>query len=152
LEAGGRDLRVARLLANSANGFRPYVLMSDALLNRASLRAPLREVAILAIATHLHADYEWEEHVSMSRAAGVTDEQREAIRNGELDADCFSEEEREAMRLALIVLEGGLTLEDWSQASERWGQDAALDLVFTVGWWGGFMHLVIAALADHGLR
>ena len=152
LEDAGTVLPVAQLLANSENGFRPYVLMSAALLRQGTLPDRLREVAILAVATELDAAYEWKEPAIMSAAVGVTDEQRDAIRAGRLTADCFDEDEREAMRLALLILQGGFALDEWTVAAERWGEASVLDLIFIVGWWGGFMHLVIAALEDQGLQ
>jgi alkylhydroperoxidase family enzyme len=127
-------------------------MMSAALLRHGTLPDRLREVAILAVATELDAAYEWKEHAVMSAAAGVTDEQRDAIQAGELAADCFDKEEREAMRLALLILEGDFALDEWNVAAERWGEAGVLDLIFIVGWWGGFMHLVIAALAGQGLE
>jgi alkylhydroperoxidase family enzyme len=148
LEAGGGDNLITRFLGNSPNGFRPYVLMSNALLNKAALPPVVREVVILALAGRRGTRYEWWEHEAMSEAAGVTDEQRAAIAAGTLDDEAqFDDDERFAMRVGLRLAAGdGVDDADWTSAIERWGSEGLLDLVLTVGWWGGFVPTVIEAL------
>src|SRR4051794_17112119 len=148
LEATGSANFITRVLANSPNGFRPYVLMSNGLLNKAALPATVREVVILALAQRRGTRYEWWEHEDMSDAAGVSDAQRAAIARGRLDdASLFSEEERFAMAVGLQLGQGhGIDDDDWGTARRWWGDAGALDLVLTVGWWGGFVPTVIEAL------
>lgn len=147
LEASGGANFITRLLANSPNGFRPYVLMSNGLLNRAALPATVREVVILALARQRGTRYEWWEHEAMSAAAGVTAEQRAAIAADRIDdGSLFSDDERFAMALALRLRSGeGIEDADWDGARARWDDAGALDLVLTVAWWGGFVPTVIEA-------
>ncbi|MDQ1396411.1 MAG: 4-carboxymuconolactone decarboxylase [Acidimicrobiaceae bacterium] len=148
LEASQKNLKVIRVLANSPSAFRPFVLMADGLLNRSPLPASVREVVILHLAGHLGVNYEWEEHVPMSEAAGVSKEQREALRDGTLDdLSLFSDEQQLALRATdEIVDQRALSEESWQKACEMWDVEAALDLVLTVGWWGAFVPTIIQAV------
>src|ERR1700722_5624405 len=95
LETSGRDITIVRLMANWEPGFRPFVKMADALLTKGVLDPVTRELCVLHIASQRDFEYEWNEHVPMSAAAGVTDEQREAVRGGDVsDATLFTDEHR----------------------------------------------------------
>jgi len=147
LEASGQDLLILRLLANSPNAFRPFVLFADALLNRAALPRSVMEVVILWLAQHHRAPYEWEEHEPMALRAGLRPAQIDALRTGALPADLFDDGDRLAVDVARALTErGDVPPELWSAAVERWGDAAALDLVLTVGWWGGLVLSVVRAL------
>src|SRR3978361_2070000 len=79
LEESGRKLDIVAVMANWSPGFRPFVMMSDALLFKGTLAPVDREVAVLLTA-HLHKlAYEWKEHLPMAREPGVTHGQLTAI-------------------------------------------------------------------------
>ena len=71
----------------------------------ANLELPraVREMVTLLVATDNSASYEWGQHVALSKAAGVSDEQRMALQRGDVDAACFSPLEQAALRLARAV-------------------------------------------------
>ena len=147
LEESGNDLRILRLLANSNGMFRPFVLLADRLLRQSRVPPAARELVILHLAVRRAAPYEWDEHVPMSAAAGVTDEQRAAVAAGRVDDPAvFAEPERLAMRAAGRIVDATLTQEDWDEIEGSLGTGAALDLVLTVGWWGAFVPTIIGAL------
>lgn len=64
------------------------------ILSQQKLDKKLRELAILRVANLRRAIFEWEQHVGISRAAGVTTEQLRAIESGRIDAPCFDALER----------------------------------------------------------
>src|SRR5262249_33086320 len=68
-------------------------------------RAIFEMVTLLGASTNL-TEYEWVQHVALSKDAGVSDEQRAALRRGDVDAPCFSPSEQAALRLAAAVLAG----------------------------------------------
>ena len=148
LEAGGNDIKIMRLMANSPNAFRPFLLMSISLMERSALPPIDREVAILRLAALLDVDYEWREHVPMSAKAGVSDEQREAIREGRTDdPDLFTPPQRLVMKIAETALnERALPTALWDEACATWGKEGALDAILVTGWWGGFVPTVINCL------
>jgi alkylhydroperoxidase/carboxymuconolactone decarboxylase family protein YurZ len=151
LESRGVLLPIARTVANSAHAFRPFILMSDALLRRASLPARTRELVILALAAELEAGYEWEEHVPMSAAAGVTDQEREALAAGfAADLEGLAPSERLALDVAEQLLRRrSIDGETWAMVEETWDAEVALELLLTVAWWGAFVPTVIGALDLH---
>jgi alkylhydroperoxidase family enzyme len=148
LEAGGNDIKIMRLMANSPNAFRPFLLMSISLMERASLPPSDREVAILRLATLLGVEYEWREHIPLSDRAGITEEQRAGIQAGNIeDEKLFTAPMRLAMRIATVARQQNeLPTQDWDEACATWGKEGALDLVLTIGWWGGFVPTVINCL------
>ena len=147
LEASGNALKVVRLLANSPTVFKPFVLMSTALMAKSELPAPEREVVILSLAAHRGVPYEWAEHVPMSAAVGITDEQREVLTTGfPDDMSTFDKGQQLALTAARQIVEDrALSEETWAAATAAWGVAGAMDLIFTVGWWGGFVPTVIEA-------
>lgn len=153
LEESGNINDMIRLLANSPNGFRPFVMMSNALLTQAKLPAKVREVAVLCLARARHALYQWGEHIEMSHKVGVTAVQQQAIKDGRLDDPAiFDAGERLALRIAAIMAQGDdLSAGNWREMERHWGIEGALDLVLTIAWWGGFVPLIINALAVQGL-
>jgi alkylhydroperoxidase family enzyme len=147
LEATGNDLKILRVLANSQPAFRPFVLLSNALMNLSALPPEDREVVILHLAARRDVPYEWKEHVPMSDAVGITDEQRELISAAQYEGDSFSDAQRLAVRVAdEIIEERSLAEETWVKACRTWGRTSSLDLVLTVAWWGAFVPTIIEAI------
>jgi len=147
LEATGQDLTILRLIANAPHSFRPYILLSDALLNRATLPAEVREIVILWMAQRRGVEYERLEHLPMAARAGLTEEQLVRLETDDVTADAFSDAARLAVDIAAHLLDGdGIPADLWSRATSSWGDDGALDLLFTVSWWGGFVPLLIEGL------
>jgi 4-carboxymuconolactone decarboxylase len=147
LETTSNALKVVRLIANSPTVFKPFVSMASALMARASLGAAEREVVILYLAGHRGVPYEWAEHVPMSAAVGISDTQREALAHGmPSDLSLFDDSQRLALTAAGEINEQhSLEPATFERACRLWGEQAALDLIFTVAWWGGFVPTVIEA-------
>lgn len=147
LETTGNDLRVVRYVANSSTAFRPFVLLSDALISSSTLPAAVREAVVLHLAVTKQSAYEWYEHQRIGRAAGLDDSQLEAIRAGKEEADSFSEAQLLAIAVAdEMMAGGGLGRSRWEAAIAAWGIEGAMDLVLSVGWWGGLVPLLLEAL------
>jgi 4-carboxymuconolactone decarboxylase len=148
LEASGRSNLILSLLANSTTGFRPFVLMSNALLTRSALPPPVRECAILAIAAAQANSYEWQEHVLWAREVGLTDEQIAAIEAGQDDSSAeFTDEMRLAMRVARRLGSARwVEDDDWDEMCSCWGEATALDVCMVAAWWGGFVPVMTKAL------
>jgi alkylhydroperoxidase/carboxymuconolactone decarboxylase family protein YurZ len=156
LEQSGKDLPIIRVVANWPAGFRPFVLMADALLSRGVLTPRTRECVVLHLAARLGQEYEWAEHVPISAAAGVTDGQRAVLSGGAVPAagQDFTAADVAAMTFAGQLLgQAPLAPDDWDAACAALGEDAAREVVFAVAWWAGYVpivarSLVALALAD----
>jgi alkylhydroperoxidase family enzyme len=98
-------LNIFKMLAQADTAFGPYLGFAGALLARLELDPKLRELAILLVAKRTGAAYEWVQHVGISRAIGIDEEQISAVQRGELQASCFDAEARIVLRFAAEVLE-----------------------------------------------
>lgn len=149
LEATGQAQTILRLAANSPSVFRPFVLLANALVNRTTLGAAEREALVLFLATKEGAAYEWEAHQAPAQEAGLTAEQIEVLRGGDALArpEVFSAKQHLALRLGNQLVDGAPWSEDdWTEALAAWGAEGALDLVFSVSWWAGFVLIFTRAL------
>lgn len=152
LEATDQDQIILRLVANSPNVFRPFVLLANSLVNQAALGASEREALVLHLAAKENAPYEANAHLEPAAQAGLSPRQIEVLVAGNAldEPDLFSPAERLCIELGERVAEGGtLSEDDWSAAHEAFGREGALDLVFSVAWWAGFVLHFTRAL---GLR
>ncbi|MEZ0350243.1 carboxymuconolactone decarboxylase family protein [Mycobacterium sp. pR1184] len=100
------------------------------LLMTSTLPARIRELAILRVAHRRECAYEWSHHVSMAKAAGITDEQIDDVRQGEA-TDAFDR----TVLTAVDELEEQSQLSDqtWAALGERLNDQQRMDFVFTVG-------------------
>lgn len=152
LESTGQNQTILRLVANSPNVFRPFVLLANSLVNRATLGAAEREALVLHLAALEGAAYETAAHLLPASQAGLTEAQIEILTAGSaLDHSAeFTDAQNLALRLGQKVAHGdALDDSDWAQAQAQWGNEGALDLVFSVAWWAGFVLVFTRAL---GLR
>jgi hypothetical protein len=152
LDAAGARQRLLRVLANSATGFRPFVLLTSSLLSGPHLPRRIQEIVILHLAARHQVRYEWEEHVPMALAAGVPESLVLSIQRsrGVDDDPLFSAPELLAARFADQVLAGcPLGGQRWDAAVREWGTEGALDLLMTVAVWGALVPALVTGL---GLR
>lgn len=148
LEASGRNLPIVRAVANWEQGFRPFILMADALLTKGELDPVVREIVVLDLAKQQELEYEWAEHEPMALRAGVSPAQISAIAQRQpVSSDVFPEEATTAVELARTVLNGRRIPDGlWQRAADMLGETAAIELIFAVAWWGGFVPAVIRSL------
>lgn len=148
LEATGRDLPIVRAVANWEPGFRPFILMADALLTKGSLDPVVREIVVLDLAKQQELEYEWTEHEPMALRAGVSPAQITAIAQRQpLSADVFPEQAITAVELARTVLAGRTVPDElWRRAVVVLGETSAIEVIFAVAWWGGFVPVLIRSL------
>jgi 4-carboxymuconolactone decarboxylase len=152
LEGSGRDITIVRLMANWESGFRPFVKMADALLTKGTLAPVMREMCVLHIANQRGFEYEWTEHIPMSAAAGVTEAQRAALRQGDTsDDELFTGDQRVAIAfISELIATGVATPATWDFTVTRLGFNEALELIFVYAWCGfaAVATQVLVPLAD----
>ena len=98
LESMVAPLNIFRISALAERNFEPMMRLGGTILRRQELPGNLRELAILRVARLSDAAYEWVQHEPIARATGCSTAQIEAIKAGEVRADCF--DAREASVLA----------------------------------------------------
>jgi len=148
LNRGRVKMNVARMIANSDAAFYPFSMLGNSLLTRSKLDARLRELAILRTAKVSKSVYEWTQHVPIAKAAGVTDEQVDAIENWE-DAGCFGEVDRLVLKftdeVARNVKGGRATIE---ALQKHMGTTEIVELVMSIGFWGMVARLLETTEVD----
>lgn len=122
-----------------------YLTFSFYLLTRSTLEPRLRELAVLRIAHLTSCAYEWDEHVTIGKGVGLTDDDIEALVRGEA-ADPFDQTVLTAVdELVATTRIGDST---WAALGERLDTRQLMDLVFTIG---GY-HMLAMALNTFGVE
>lgn len=102
--------------------------------HEAGARPRHRELAILLVAARTAAEYEWVQHVGISRALGIDEAQISAVEHGNLDADCFDPATRVLLRFTAEVLERPRPDDEtFSALAERFPARQIVELLLVVG-------------------
>ncbi|WP_423801752.1 carboxymuconolactone decarboxylase family protein [Neobacillus sp. SAB-20_R2A] len=97
-----------RMMGYSPGTFVEVMDLTDAIFKKLTLSDYNKELLILQVAVHGGCEYEWEQHVSISQAAGVREDQFIAIAERRFDdSEAFSERERSLLRFGKFMLEQG---------------------------------------------
>ena len=99
LAASLPTLNIFRMLPHAPTFLPAFGRLGTAILSQAALDARLRELIILRVGQRSPAPYEWQQHVPIGRACGVTDDDIAALERGDAEASCFSERDRVLLRL-----------------------------------------------------
>jgi 4-carboxymuconolactone decarboxylase len=113
----------------------PVSALGAAVRYGSTLEPRLLELAIITVAAHWRAEYEWWAHARLARAAGVTDAVVEAIGCG--DQPVFEREDERAVQhfAAELVKTGRVGPEPYDQAVARLGEAGAVELVALCGYY-----------------
>jgi 4-carboxymuconolactone decarboxylase len=144
------DLNVFRLLANAPNVFAGWTQMVDELFDSPTFSLRTREVVILRVAHLQSSRYELSQHTELARAAGLTDQQINAIVADKLDADeldaaGFSRTERVALDLATELCNTHQLGDDsFAAAHAALGDEALTELLIIVSCYYGLAFVLNA--------
>jgi 4-carboxymuconolactone decarboxylase len=99
------------------------------------LPAAAREIAVLCVAAHWQADYEWSAHARIAGSSGVSDAVIETIRTRGKPA-LTDTAEQAAHDVARAVLEHGQVTDAlYARAVDVLGRDALVELVILLGYY-----------------
>ncbi len=148
LRLGDTPLNIFRTLAHHPKLLKRWLVFGNHLLAKSTLPPREREIAILRVGWLCRAGYEWGQHVTIGRTAGLTDEEIERIARGP-DAEGWSDAER-AVLLATDELHEDAFVSDatWAALTRHFETQPILDLIFTIGQY----HLVSMALNTLGVQ
>jgi|KBSSwiStaDraftv2_1062776.scaffolds.fasta_scaffold624275_2 AhpD family alkylhydroperoxidase len=121
---------------------RGFASLSGRVHSASHLPARTRELIVLAVAAHLGAAFEWEQHEPAARRAGVTDEEIRGLEVGELGV--LDGVERAAVTYALAVDDRTVDDETWSAAAAHLSEEELLDITLLAGFYGLASRLVLA--------
>jgi alkylhydroperoxidase family enzyme len=148
LRLGDTPLNIFRTLAHHPKLLKRWLVFGNHLLAKSSLPPRERELAILRVGWLCRSGYEWGQHVTIGRTAGLDDEEIERVTRGP-EAEGWSEAERAVLR-ATDELHEDYFVSDatWEELGRHFETQAVMDLVFTVGQY----HLVSMALNTFGVQ
>jgi len=141
------NLNVFRLLANAPQVFRGWTQMVDELFDSPTFDLRTREAIILRVAQLQASRYELAQHTGIARAAGLTEQQIDAIRDsGDLEATGFSATERSALDVTTeLVSTHRLRDDTFAAAQAVFGDEALTELLMIISCYYG-LALVLNAV------
>lgn len=135
-QAGDDIINLWRVLSHAPGPVEPLARFAATLYAEHPLTAADRELAILTVAACYRSDYEWAQHVPLSRAAGITDDQRAAIGHRAYDADVFTEPQTALMMFCAAAAEHPeVPAAVWDQVTAHYGDEAVVQALLLVGFY-----------------
>jgi alkylhydroperoxidase family enzyme len=119
------QMHVLGLMAHAQTAFRPWLGFAGALLNDLQLDPKLRELAIMRVG-HQCARYEWEQHVAVALAVGITQDQIDALDREEFDR--FDELSRAVLDFATGVITGDVNDDRYAAVASRLSEREVVEL------------------------
>jgi 4-carboxymuconolactone decarboxylase len=142
-------LGLFRMVAHAETAFRPWLRYGGVLLSDLELDPVLRELAIMEVAHLEGSEYEWVQHVGITKAVGGSEEQIAAIEAGEVEHDSLDATQSLVLRFTRSVVRDGAATEDQVQSlTDALGPRQVVELLLVIG-----QYLTVARLvASTGLE
>ncbi len=129
-------LNIFRLMAHAETCFRPLLRLGSVILSQQKLDASLRELAILQVAKLSPAEYEWVQHVAIAEAVGVTPQQIQALDEGDVDADSFSDRERLLLEFTTELVRDVRVCDDtFGEMEKSFSPQEIVELILAIGFY-----------------
>ncbi len=144
----GTVLNIFRTVANHPDLARRWLVFGNHVLGKSTLSPRVRELVILRIGWRCHSEYEWGQHVLISRELDITESEIERLKCEPID-DTWTPAERAAL-VATDELHDNQMITDgtWGELEDHFSLEQRMDLVFAVGQYS----LVSMALNTFGVE
>lgn len=120
---------VFRMMARAPASFQPLIDLALSILAKSEFPAREREIAVLRVAHATRAEYEWVQHVTVAKGAGVSQQEIDLIA-GEGPVGGLDDEGNLLCRVAdEISHDVRLSDDALSQIIERYGERQATELI-----------------------
>lgn len=132
-QVNGKVVNIFRVLMQHPKLTRAWSKFASYILSdQQTLNARDREIAILRIGWLNQAPYEWEQHVRIARAAGITDDEIERIGKGPKAG--WNRHDAALIQAADDLFENSVVSDKtWKTLAERYNTQQMMDVVFTIG-------------------
>ena len=129
----GTRFNIMKTLAHHPSLMSRFLAYEHQLLRHPTIPERLREIIILRLAWLYQQEYEWNQHVIIARAAGMSEEEIEAVKAGDAHP-VWSPLDRHAIR-AVDRMYAGETLDDqtWAGLAAHFDHAQMLEVLFTIG-------------------
>lgn len=148
IRTGEEEMRIFTTLAHHPRLLKRWSAFGGALLFGAALSDRDRELLILRVGWLCEAPYEWGQHVIIGRAAGLSDDEIEAITRGP-DDDAWSPQDAALLRAAdELHADNRIGDETWADLAQRYDRQQLIEICMVVGQY----HLVAFTLNSLGVE
>ena len=131
-KVNGEVVNIFKVLMQNPKLARSWSRFAGYILGGQSLPARDREILILRIGWLNQAAYEWEQHVRIGKAAGLSDDEIDRISKGPKAG--WNKHDAALVQAADDLYENSVVSDEtWKQLSERFNTEQMMDAVFTVG-------------------
>ncbi len=131
-KVNGEVLNIFKVLMNHPRLARSWARFAGYILAHQTLPARDREILILRIGWLNQARYEWEQHVRIGKAAGLSDDEIERITKGA--GARWNRHEAALIAAADDLFKNSVVSEEtWKTLAERYSTEQMMDAVFTIG-------------------
>jgi alkylhydroperoxidase family enzyme len=132
-KVNGQVVNIFRVLMNNPKLTRAWSRFAGYILSdQSSVPARDREIMILRIGWLNQAPYEFEQHVRIGKAAGLSDDEIDRITKGPKAG--WDRHEAALLQAADDLRERSVVSDEtWKQLSERYSVEQMMDAVFTIG-------------------
>jgi 4-carboxymuconolactone decarboxylase len=125
-KVNGEVVNIFRVLMNNPKLARSWSRFAGYILGGQSLPARDREILILRIGWLNQAPYEWEQHVRIGKAAGLTDDEIDRISKGPKAG--WNKHDAALIQAADDLREKSVVSDEtWKQLSERYSTEQMMD-------------------------
>ncbi len=144
----GRVANIFRTLANHPKLAKRWLVFGNHILSKSTLTPRDREIVILRMGWLCQSAYEWGQHRVIGKAAGLSDDEIAAIKDGP-DAGSWRHHEACLIRATDELRNDSFISDDtWSNLSAEYSEQQMMDLVFTCGQY----NMVCMALNSFGVQ
>jgi len=139
---------IFKTIIHHAKLMKRWMVFANHVLNKSSLPAREREIAILRTGWLCRAGYEWAHHVEIGKKEGLTAEEIDGIKQGP-DAPLWSDDDRNLLKAVdELIHDRFISDNTWNALSRIFNQHQLMDIVFAVGNY----NLVSMALNTFGVQ
>ncbi len=131
--ARGPLLNVFSTIARHPKLLKRWVVFANHVLNGSTLPARERELVILRTGFLCRSGYEWAQHATIGRAAGLTDDEIIRLTVGSTDAGWADHDRTLLQASEQLVADHFVDDSTWTALAATWSQQQLMDLVFAVG-------------------
>jgi len=145
-KVGGEVINLFKVMMQHPALMRRWGEFANHILYKQSLPARDREMLILRIGWLNQAEYEWEQHIRIGKAAGLSDDEVARIAEGPQAG--WDRHEAALLQACDDLFElSAIAEERWQVLAERYSTEQMMDVVFTIGQY----NLVSWALKSFGV-
>jgi alkylhydroperoxidase family enzyme len=129
----GKAVNIFATLGRHRGLFRRWLMFASKLMPRGTLPRADSELVILRVGVLCRARYEWEQHQSFARRAGLTDAEIERVREGP-GAEGWTDRQRVILEVVEeLHRDRFVSDETWARAAEHFSPEELIELCMLTG-------------------